>query len=159
MRQRLRSRSPTCSASPAWRRNCARCTCKIWPTWKYAKSPLAPPSRSEAGDATPLAQPLADVFREPGLAKELRTVHLQNLADLEIRKIATRATIHPLVQSFPVPANSDYYPYLDLNAARYRFLQQGAGDLAGLNASSVPVIPMLEGTNTLPQVSLDGADY
>src|ERR1035441_4484027 len=94
-----------------------------------------------------------------GLAKELRTVHLQNLADLEIRKIATRATIPPLVQSFPVPANSDYYPYLDLNAARYRFLQQGAGDLAGLNASSVPVIPMLEGTNTLPQVSLDGADY
>jgi predicted membrane-bound spermidine synthase len=112
-----------------------------------------------AGDAATLAQPLADVFREPGLAKELRTVHLQNLADLQIRKIATRATIHPLVQSFPVPANSDYYPYLDLNAARYRFLQQGAGDLAGLNASSVPVIPMLEGTNTLPQVSLDGADY
>jgi hypothetical protein len=84
-----------------------------------------------AGDAATLAQPLADVFREPGLAKELRTVHLQNLADLQIRKIATRATIHPLVQSYPVPANSDYYPYLDLNAARYRFLQQGAGDLAG----------------------------
>ncbi|HEY5292095.1 MAG TPA: hypothetical protein VIJ43_07260, partial [Burkholderiales bacterium] len=72
---------------------------------------------------------------------------------------ATRATIHPLVQSFPVPANSDYYPYLDLNAARYRFLQQGAGDLASLNAASVPVIPMLEGGHALPQVSLDGADY
>lgn len=112
-----------------------------------------------AGDAATLAQPLADVFREPGLAQELRTVHLQNLADLQIRKIATRATIHPLVQSFPVPANSDYYPYLDLNAARYRFLQQGAGDLAGLNAAGVPVIPMLEGGSTLPQVSLDGADY
>jgi predicted membrane-bound spermidine synthase len=112
-----------------------------------------------AGDAATLAQPLADVFREPGLAKELRTVHLQNLADLRIRKIATRATIHPLVQSFPVPANSDYYPYLDLNAARFRFLQPGAGNLAGLNADSVPVIPMLEGTNTLPPVSLDGADY
>jgi len=112
-----------------------------------------------AGDAATLARPLADVFREPGLAKELRTVHLQNLADLEIRKIATRATIHPLVQSFRVPANSDYYPYLDLNAARYRFLQQGAGDLASLNATSIPVIPMLEGGNTLPRVSLDGADY
>ena len=99
-----------------------------------------------AGDAATLAQPLADVFREPGLAKELRTVHLQNLADLQIRKVATRATIHPLVQSYPVPANSDYYPYLDLNAARYRFLQQGAGDLAGLNAAGVPVIAMLEGS-------------
>jgi len=86
-------------------------------------------------------------------------VHLQNLADLQIRKIATRATIHPLVQSFRVPANSDYYPYLDLNAARYRFLQQGAADLASLNAASVPVIAMLEGRNTLPRVSLDGADY
>ena len=112
-----------------------------------------------AGDAATLAQPLADVFLEPGLAKELRIVHLQNLADLQIRKIATRASIHPLVQSFPVPANSDYYPYLDLNAARYRFLQQGAGDLVGLAAASVPVIPMLEGSRLLPRVSLDGADY
>ncbi|MFH1045016.1 MAG: fused MFS/spermidine synthase [Pseudomonadota bacterium] len=112
-----------------------------------------------AGDVATLAQPLADVFREPGLAQELRTVHLQSLADLQIRKIATRASIHPLVRSFAVPANSDYYPYLDLNAARYRFLQQSAGDVAALNAASVPVIPMLEGNNTLPQVSLDGADY
>jgi predicted membrane-bound spermidine synthase len=112
-----------------------------------------------AGDAATLAQPLADVFREPGLAQELRTVHLQNLADLQIRKIASRAAIDPLVRSFPVPANSDYYPYLDLNAERYRFLQQSAGDLADLNAASVPVIPMLEGASTLPQVSLDGADY
>lgn len=112
-----------------------------------------------AGDAATLARPLADVFREPGLAKELRTVHLQNLADLQIRKVATRATIEPLVQSFPVPANSDYYPYLDLNAARYRFLQRDAGALVSLNAASVPVIPMLEGASAMPQVSLDGADY
>jgi SAM-dependent methyltransferase len=112
-----------------------------------------------AGESDTLAQPLADVFREPGLAKELRTVHMQNLADLQIRKIAARATVHPLVQSFNVPANSDYFPYLDLNAARYRFLQQGASDLAGLNATSIPVIPMLEGRPALPRVSLDGADY
>ena len=112
-----------------------------------------------AGDAATLAQPLADVFREPGLARELRTVHMQNLADLHVRKIASRATIHPLMQSYPVPANSDYYPYLDLNAARYRFLQQGAGELASLNTAGVPVIPMLEGGNPPPQVSLDGADY
>ena len=112
-----------------------------------------------AGDAATLAQPLADVFREPGLAQELRAVHLQNLADLQIRKIATRNTIHPLVQSFPVPVNSDYYPYLDLNATRYRFLQQSAGDLVSINSASVPVIAMLEGTGTQPQVSLDGADY
>ena len=112
-----------------------------------------------AGDAATLARPLADVFREPGLAKELRAVHLQNLADLQIRKVATRATIQPLVQSFPVPANSDYYPYLDLNAARYRFLQRDAGALVSLNAANVPVIPMLEGANALPRVSLDGADY
>jgi predicted membrane-bound spermidine synthase len=112
-----------------------------------------------AGDAATLAQPLADVFREPGLAKELRIVHLQNLADLQIRKIATRATMQPLVQSFNVPPNSDYYPYLDLNAARYRFLQQGAGDLVSLAAANLPVIPMLEGSDTLPAVSLDGTEY
>lgn len=112
-----------------------------------------------AGDPAALAQPLADVFREPGLARELRTVHVQNLADLQIRRVAGRATIEPLVQSYRVPANSDYYPFLDLNAARYRFLQQSAVELVGLNALSIPVIPMLEGTSALPQVSTDGADY
>ncbi len=112
-----------------------------------------------AGDAATLAQPLADVFREPGLAKELKLVHLRTLADLQIRKIATRAVIHPLMQSFPVPPNSDYYPYLDLHAARYRFLQQGAGELVSLAAASVPVIAMLEGDNALPPVSLEGTDY
>ena len=112
-----------------------------------------------AGDAATLDRPLADVFLEPGLAKELRTVHVNNLADIQIRKIATRATIEPLVKSFAVPANSDYYPFLDLNAARYRFLQQGATELVGLSAASVPVIGMLEGSGNLPQVSLGGTDY
>jgi len=112
-----------------------------------------------AGDAATLARPLADVFREPGLAQELRIVHLQNLADLQIRKLATRNSIHPLVQSFDVPLNSDYYPYLDLNAARYRFLQQSAADLVNLNSASVPVISMLEGVSALPELSLDGAAY
>ena len=48
--------------------------------------------------------------------------------------------------SYGTPANSDFYPYLDLHAAKYRFLHQSAEELTSLLAYSVPVVALLEGT-------------
>src|SRR5581483_6187721 len=41
--------------------------------------------------------------------------------------------------------NSDFRPYLDLHAAKYRFLQQSAGELIDLGVAAVPAVAMLEG--------------
>jgi hypothetical protein len=64
--------------------------------------------------------------------------------------LGSSAVLRPLVNSFRVPENSDYFPILDLNAPRARFLQQGATALFDLVSGPVPVIEMLS-RRSLPE--------
>ncbi|MCZ7565118.1 MAG: hypothetical protein M5U08_16165 [Burkholderiales bacterium] len=114
-----------------------------------------------AGEAPTLARPLADVFRAlPGVGSELRKVHVQTIGDIELRRLGGKTVLHPLFLSYNVPANSDYHPYIDLNAARHRFLQTGAGELTRLGAAGVPVTEILERRPRSGRpASLDGDDY
>ncbi|MGQ0544958.1 MAG: spermine synthase, partial [Betaproteobacteria bacterium] len=86
----------------------------------------------------------AEVFEHPGLAKELWTVHVLSVGDLDARYVGSRATLEPLFASYGMPANSDYRPVLDLNAARHRFLEHSAGEVVGLLNLGVPLLEMLE---------------
>jgi predicted membrane-bound spermidine synthase len=97
-----------------------------------------------AGDPATLARPLHDVFQMPGVAAELRKVHVQRIGDIDIRRLGGRGSLHPLFLSYGAPVNSDFRPYLDLNASKYRFLQSGAGELTRVGADGVPIIAMLE---------------
>jgi len=114
-----------------------------------------------AGNEAILARPLADITAVPGVSQELARVHIHNLGDVEIRRIGGKKELAPFFASFGVPANSDYRPYLDLNAARYRFLQQSAGDVTGIGTAYVPTVGMLEGRSgpTLHTPSLAGDEY
>ena len=103
-----------------------------------------------AGEAHTLARPLADVLATmPGVARELRRVQVNSIRDIEVRRIGGKGSLAPLFASYDVPANSDYYPYLDLHAAKYRFLHQSADQLTGLLAYSVPVVALLEGRKSI----------
>ncbi|MBI4292526.1 MAG: fused MFS/spermidine synthase, partial [Betaproteobacteria bacterium] len=114
-----------------------------------------------AGDREALARPLADITAMPGVSRELARVHVRTLGDVEMRRIGGKQALGPFFSSYGVPANSDYYPFLDLNAAKFRFMQQSAGDLTNLGSAAVPVVAMLEGrdgsTRTPP--SLDGEEH
>jgi predicted membrane-bound spermidine synthase len=114
-----------------------------------------------AGDTETLARPLADVFKAlPGVAAELRKVHVQTVGDLELRRLGGKVVLHPLFLSYGVPPNSDYYPFLDLNAARHRFLQTSAAELTQISATGVPVVEILEGRpHPIRPISKDGDDY
>ena len=114
-----------------------------------------------AGEERTLARPLADITAMPGVSRELARVHIRTLGDVELRRIGGKKTLAPLFASYGVPANSDYQPYLDLHAARYRFMQQSAGDITGIGTSSVPTVAMLEGRSepATHAPSLDGEEY
>jgi hypothetical protein len=113
-----------------------------------------------AGDAETLARPLADVFQMPGVAAELRKVHVQRIGDIDVRRIGGKASLHPLFLSYGVPANSDYRPYLDLNAAKHRFLQTGAGEVTRIGSGGVPLIAMLESRKQFVRpLSYDGDEF
>src|SRR5207247_6583531 len=100
-----------------------------------------------AGATRTLAPPLADITAMPGVARELRRVHVNSIWDVEVRRVGGKRSLAPMFLTYGVPANSDFYPYLDLHAAKYRFLQRSAAELTGLLAYSVPVVALLEGRN------------
>jgi len=97
-----------------------------------------------ASDAPLPLPPQAQVFGEPGLARELFAVHVVSPGDLDARYLGNRATLEPLFASYGVPANSDFYPLLDLNAARHRFTERSAADVVAMLNAGVPFLEMVE---------------
>jgi spermidine synthase len=95
--------------------------------------------------ASPIpAQPQERIFLQATLAQELRQINVYTAGDLDARYLGSRATLEPLFASYGMPMNSDYYPVLDLNAARHRFLERSASDVVALLNAGVPVLEMLE---------------
>lgn len=97
-----------------------------------------------AADAPIPYPPQAVVFEQPGVAKELWTVHVLTAGDLDARYLGSRATLEPLFASYGMPANSDYAPVLDRNAARHRFTEKSAADVVALLNAEIPLLEMLE---------------
>lgn len=112
-----------------------------------------------AGPARVLARPLADVFRQEGVRRELLAVGVHAMGDLEARRIGGRRMLHPFFLSYPVPTNSDYRPYLDLNAARARFLESEATDILELGSTQAPLLALLDPQPAARPSSLAGAEH
>src|SRR5258705_19397 len=114
-----------------------------------------------AGETRTLARPLAELTAMPGVARELRRVHVNSMWDIEVRRLGGKEALAPLFLTYDVPANSDFYPYLDLHAAKYRFLGRSAEELTGLLAYSVPVVALLEGRKKSERAEsrVDGDEY
>jgi predicted membrane-bound spermidine synthase len=114
-----------------------------------------------AGETRTLARPLAELAAMPGVARELRRVHVNSMWDIEVRRLGGKGSLAPLFLTYGVPANSDFYPYLDLHAAKYRFLQRSAEDLTGLLVYSIPVVALLEGRKKSEpaESGIDGEEY
>jgi spermidine synthase len=97
-----------------------------------------------ASDAPISSAPSAAVFEQPGLGKALWTIDVLSIGDLDVRYLGNRATLEPLFASYAMPANSDYYPILDLNAAKQRFMNRSATAIVGLLNEGVPILELLE---------------
>jgi len=102
------------------------------------------------GDIVILAKPegqlpttFADVFAIPDIAKELNYVHIHHLEDLYTRQIADKSIIDALMSAYPIKANSDYFPILDLRAARTRFLKKRADALYNIRSFPAPFWQLL----------------
>ena len=97
-----------------------------------------------AGERPLPAAAQAAVFEHPGLAKELWSTHTFSAGDFDARYLGSRATLEPLFASYGMPANSDYAPVLDLNAARHRFTEKSAADIVALLNLDIPLLELLE---------------
>jgi len=112
-----------------------------------------------AGPASLLSQRLADVFGEEGLRRELTAVEVRAIGDLDQRRIGDRRILHPLFLSYGVPPNSDYRPFLDLNAPRARFLESDATEFLDLGGLHAPLLALLDPEPAPRPSTLAGAEY
>jgi spermidine synthase len=85
------------------------------------------------------------IFQSTQLRAELDRIGVQGVDDLRLRKIGDNRTIGPILQSMAVPPNSDFFPFVDLNAPRLRFMRADAGELPSLTTLPVPFLELLPG--------------
>jgi hypothetical protein len=87
------------------------------------------------------------IFNNAATKKELARVGIHNIQDIEVRFIADQAILAPLIDKYSPAINSDYFPYLDLNAARARFMQQDIYEIARIKTNIIPIVDILSSNN------------
>lgn len=85
------------------------------------------------------------VLRQPALAASLRRVYINSIEDIQFRRLGDKTFLAGLLASYPIPANSDYRPFLDQNAARDRFMNRHARRLLYYVHKPLPLVPLLTG--------------
>jgi len=90
----------------------------------------------------PVPEPNPDVLGSVDLQRELRRGGIMGVEDLLSRRIGNKALLDPFVAAYRVPVNSDYFPYVDQNAARFRFMNKDARQLPDLTMLPVPFLQL-----------------
>jgi hypothetical protein len=90
-----------------------------------------------------LGTPDGRLLQSPALLAELQRIGVQSIADIQARKIGDDRTIGPVLEAVAVPPNSDFYPYVDLNAPRLRYLRANAMELPALTVLPIPFLEMV----------------
>ena len=85
------------------------------------------------------------IFEPPALRAQLDAIGIRTLRDLSLAKLGTRKTLEPLMDTFTIAANSDYYPVLDLGAVRSRYLHRNDFELFQVGPLTAFVDPTFAG--------------
>ena len=83
------------------------------------------------------------VFRWPQMRSDLERVGIESLADIQRRKIGDAKTLGPILQQMSSPRNSDFFPFVDLNAPRLRFMRTDAFSLLKLTFLPMPFLELI----------------
>jgi len=86
--------------------------------------------------------PNPEMLREATLRSELDRAGIVGVEDLLGRRIGNKALLDPFVRGYAVPVNSDFFPYVDQNAERFRFTKRRATQLPELTILPVPFIQL-----------------
>ncbi|HUP90779.1 MAG TPA: hypothetical protein VM074_00915 [Solimonas sp.] len=67
-------------------------------------------------------------LQDPGFAALAAQLDVRHTSDVRIRMLGTKATLAPYFATGGYPPNSDYFPVLDQNAVKRRYLQSSAAE-------------------------------
>lgn len=92
----------------------------------------------------PLPEPQWTITQYPGIAHDLRRVVPIGPESFEALRLAGRVVLHSMLLAHG-SANSDYFPVLDLNAERFRFMRESANGYVDLTEGRFDVVAALSG--------------
>jgi predicted membrane-bound spermidine synthase len=105
-----------------------------------------------------LPDPDWSILLNGSMAETLATVDIKSASDLLARKLIESGSLEPYLRQSSAPINSDYFPYVDLNAGKARFSGDKANFLVLLPVAPLPVVEMLAG-DILDHSELGSAAY
>jgi spermidine synthase len=92
-----------------------------------------------------LPEPDWSALFDSGMAVDLARIDIKTENDMLVRKLIDRDSLVPYLDRSPIPANSDYFPYVDLNAGKARFKGSQSDMFVSMMNPPLPVIEMLTG--------------
>jgi predicted membrane-bound spermidine synthase len=86
----------------------------------------------------------AAALSHPPMAATLGRINIRNLDDLNLHRIGGRRTMEAYFGSFGAEPNSDFFPLIDLHAAKARFMRAMAMGVHGLSDAPLPLLDLFE---------------
>nr|NQU90554.1 hypothetical protein [Bacteroidota bacterium] len=98
------------------------------------------------------------VFLNPEMKVELSKLGLENMDDINLRYLGNKNMLDGFFFSYASPVNSDYFPVLEYQAGKIRFLQERASGLLGMLEYPAPILRSLQ---QIPPIEIDnlGSNY
>ena len=84
--------------------------------------------------------PGPEVFTWPRMNPDLAQIQIASIADFYLRFLADKRLLLPALKASAVPVNSDYFPFVDLRAAKALFKNQTMPGLYDIRYLPVPVL-------------------
>jgi len=98
------------------------------------------------------------IFENSEIKIELKNLGIQSKNDLQIRFVGSKRNLDPFFKSFGVNKNSDYFPFLEYNAGKARFLKESVNELMALMKYPAPVLRTMQGI-VIPENFETGPNY
>ncbi len=106
-------------------------------------------------------EPQAEAFAQPGMAALFKRLGIDSLDQLKLHRVGGRGVMDPYFRAFGAEANSDFFPVIDLNASKARFMRARAIGAVQLTEAPLPLLDLFE-PGHMPDPSrvnaTDGAD-
>lgn len=112
-----------------------------------------------ASETNSLDKTYGDIFSNNSLSRDLKRVGLESAADFDIRYLGNRNILSYLIETYSVPVNSDYFPYLSYSAPRSRYKHEYVTEFIRMKNDDIPVINWLSKRNISQNLSENGSFY
>ncbi len=90
--------------------------------------------------------PAALPAKETAFMQHLGRLAIMRIEDVTARSVGSKRQLAPLIAALGAPVNSDFHPYLQLEAPRARFVRTNSRMVLELALAPVPVLEMTGGT-------------